>query len=90
QAALQAHGILRTGFIWEGDLDQAVQVVCRSVALPFEEHDWRGQPAREHALQALAEGERQRGFPLDAAPLLRLVLVRTGADQYHFIYTHHH
>ncbi|MGE8061353.1 amino acid adenylation domain-containing protein [Pseudomonas sp. NPDC089547] len=90
QATLDAHDILRTGFLMQGELDQAVQVVRKAVELPFTEHDWRGQPALEQALQDLAEGERQRGFDLAAAPLLRLVLVHTADDSHQLIYTNHH
>ncbi|WP_447739002.1 non-ribosomal peptide synthase/polyketide synthase [Pseudomonas laurentiana] len=90
QAALDAHDILRTGFVLQGALEQAMQVVRKAVELPFSEHDWRAQPDLEQALQALADGERQRGFDLAAAPLLRLVLVRTGDTSYHLIYTNHH
>ena len=90
QAALDAHDILRSGFVLQGELEQAVQVVRKSVALPCSEHDWRGQPALEAALQALAEGERQRGFELAEAPLLRLALVRTCEARHHLIYTNHH
>ncbi|WP_085704955.1 non-ribosomal peptide synthetase [Pseudomonas sp. B8(2017)] len=90
QATLDAHDILRSGFILQGELEQAAQLVRKAVELPCSEHDWRGQPALEQALQALAEGERQRGFDLAAAPLLRLVLVRTGDTRHHLIYTNHH
>ncbi|MFV3291356.1 amino acid adenylation domain-containing protein, partial [Pseudomonas sp. NY11955] len=90
QATLDAHDILRSGFVLQGELEQAVQVVRKAVELPFSEHDWRGQPALEQALQTLAEAERQRGFDLAAAPLLRLVLVRTGDASHHLIYTNHH
>ncbi|MFP3374281.1 condensation domain-containing protein, partial [Pseudomonas sp. SIMBA_068] len=81
--------ILRTSFVWQGDLDQAVQIVHKHVELPFKEHDWRNQATEDHALEALAERERQRGFVLDAAPLLRLVLVRTAENRHHLICTHH-
>ncbi|NQD78226.1 condensation domain-containing protein, partial [Pseudomonas sp. CM27] len=90
QATVDAHDILRTGFVLQGDLDQAVQLVRKAVELPFSEHDWRGQPALEQALQTLADDERQRGFDLAAAPLLRLVLVRTSDASHHLIYTNHH
>ncbi|RCL26006.1 non-ribosomal peptide synthetase, partial [Pseudomonas sp. AFG_SD02_1510_Pfu_092] len=90
QATLDAHDILRTGFVLAGELEQAVQLVHKAVALPCSEHDWRGQPALQQALQALAEDERQRGFDLAGAPLLRLVLVRTGDASHHLIYTNHH
>ncbi|MDM3885477.1 amino acid adenylation domain-containing protein [Pseudomonas sp. BCRC 81390] len=90
QATLDAHDILRSGFILQGELGQAVQVVRKAVELPCSEHDWRSQPALEQALQALAESEREHGFDLSAAPLLRLVLVRTGDTRHHLIYTNHH
>ncbi|MDE4537196.1 non-ribosomal peptide synthase/polyketide synthase [Pseudomonas sp. ITEM 17296] len=90
QAALDAHDILRSGFVWQGELNQAVQVVRKRVALPFSAFDWRAQPMLESALHALAESEQQQGFVLDEAPLLRLVLVRTDADRHHLICTHHH
>jgi non-ribosomal peptide synthase domain TIGR01720/amino acid adenylation domain len=88
--ALGAHDILRTSFVWQGDLDQAVQIVHKHVELPFKEHDWRNHATEDHALEALAERERQRGFVLDAAPLLRLVLVRTAENRHHLLCTHHH
>nr|WP_255457075.1 non-ribosomal peptide synthetase [Pantoea sp. Tr-811] len=90
QAALEAHPTLRSGFFWQGTLEQAVQVVHKQVELPITEYDWRGQPALQQALQALAEGERQQGFALDQAPLLRLVLVRTDDERHRLIYTSHH
>ena len=41
QKLVERHSVLRTSFHWEG-LDKPVQVVHRQVAVPFEEHDWRG------------------------------------------------
>ncbi|NIF30501.1 AMP-binding protein, partial [Pantoea sp. Tr-811] len=90
QAALDAHPILRTGFAWQGELQYPVQVVQRSVALPFAHHDWRGQPDLQQALQTLADHERLQGFDLASAPLLRLILVQTDADRHHLVCTHHH
>ena len=90
QAALDSHEILRAGFLWEGDLEQPLQLIHRRLALPFVEQDWRERTDAASALDALAEQERLSGFALDQAPLLRLVLVRTGADRHHLIYTYHH
>ncbi|WP_060515017.1 non-ribosomal peptide synthetase [Pseudomonas sp. NBRC 111132] len=89
QAAVDKHAILRSGFIWQGELDQAVQVVHKQVVQALAEHDWRGQPASEQ-LQRLAESDRQTGFALDQVPLQRLTLVRTADDSHHLIYTNHH
>ncbi|MCF4994542.1 amino acid adenylation domain-containing protein [Pseudomonas syringae] len=90
QAAVDAHDILRTGFFWQGDLPQPVQVVQRQVEVPFSVLDWSGRIDLEAALQAVADEERAQGLDLTCAPLLRLVLVRTATDRHHLIYTNHH
>ncbi|MFU7415747.1 non-ribosomal peptide synthase/polyketide synthase [Pseudomonas aeruginosa] len=90
QAALDSHDILRAGFLWQGDLEQPLQVIHKHLELPFAEHDWRGREALAEALDELAASERRRGFELEHAPLLRLVLVRMDEERYHLVYTHHH
>ena len=90
QAVVDAHDILRTGFVWQGDLEQPLQVVQRHLEVPFRVLDWCGQTDLDAALQTLADEERAQGLDLTRAPLLRLVLVRTAADRYHLIYTNHH
>ncbi|MFU4438681.1 non-ribosomal peptide synthase/polyketide synthase [Pseudomonas aeruginosa] len=90
QAALDSHDILRAGFLWQGDLEQSLQVIHKHLELPFAEHDWRGREALAEALDELAASERRRGFELEHAPLLRLVLVRMDEERYHLVYTHHH
>ncbi|MBG5099721.1 non-ribosomal peptide synthase/polyketide synthase [Pseudomonas aeruginosa] len=90
QAALDSHDILRAGFLWQGHLEQPLQVIHKHLELPFAEHDWRGREALAEALDELAASERRRGFELEHAPLLRLVLVRMDEERYHLVYTHHH
>ncbi|MFJ2338947.1 amino acid adenylation domain-containing protein [Pseudomonas protegens] len=90
QAAIDNHDILRSGFLWQGELPAPIQVVHKRIRLDFVEHDWRANEAVPAALDGLAEEERLRGFDLLAAPLLRLTLVRTGEQRYHLIYTNHH
>ncbi len=90
QAVIDAHDILRTGFFWQGDLQQPVQVVQRQLDVPFRVLDWSARADLDAALQALAAQERAQGLDLRAAPLMRLVLVRTAADRHHLIYTNHH
>ncbi|MHC8402027.1 amino acid adenylation domain-containing protein [Pseudomonas sp. MDT1-17] len=82
QTALERHDILRSSFHWQG-LDTAHQAIVRQVALPLE------------VLEAtdtddLADAERALGFELGSAPLFRLKLVRTGANDWHLVYTSHH
>ncbi len=90
QAALDNHSILRTRFVWTTEQEQPLQIVQRRAVLPFALHDWRERADLVPALNALAEEQLREGFDLLQAPLLRLVLVRTGADSHEMIYTSHH
>ncbi|MDD1015718.1 non-ribosomal peptide synthetase [Pseudomonas rubra] len=94
EATLQAHDILRSGFIWQGELaqplQQPLQFVRKQVALSLLEHDWRDRPDLAQLLDAQALAQREQGFDLQAAPLLNLVLVRVAERRHHLIYTHHH
>ncbi|TLP52929.1 MULTISPECIES: non-ribosomal peptide synthetase, partial [Pseudomonas] len=90
QASVDAHDILRSGFIWDATLTQPLQAVQRQVELPFTYLDWRDREDAETAVQALAEAERQRGFDLRQPGLLRVVLVRLSDTLCQLVYTHHH
>ncbi len=90
QVVLEHHDILRTAFLWQTELEQPLQVVYKTVQVPLIEHDWQHRPDRAEALDALAESARTEGFVLEQASLLSLVVVRTGADSHHLIYTNHH
>ncbi|MBV6286777.1 amino acid adenylation domain-containing protein, partial [Pseudomonas sp. MAFF 301350] len=90
QDAVDAHDILRTGFLWQPPLVQPLQAVFKHATLAFDMHDWRGRDDLDLAIAALADAERTRGFALDQAPLLRLHLVQSDVQRYHLIYTHHH
>ncbi|MDH0897721.1 MULTISPECIES: condensation domain-containing protein, partial [unclassified Pseudomonas] len=90
QAVLDHHDILRSGFVWQGELDQPLQVVHRQARIPFVEQDWRSRENLPQALDDLANAQRQQGFALAQAPLLRLTAVRTGERRHELIYTSHH
>ncbi|WLG59193.1 non-ribosomal peptide synthase/polyketide synthase [Pseudomonas extremorientalis] len=90
QAAVDSHEILRSGFLWQTELDQPLQVVYKQMRMPFAELDWQDRPGSSAALDSLAESARAQGFVLEQAPLLSLTVVRTGASRYHLIYTNHH
>jgi len=91
QTALDRHATLRTGFVWQG-LDEPLQVVHRSVQLPLELHDWRAlsPPQQQEATKELLQNERERGFNLSTAPLMRLTLVRLAEQEHLFIWCYHH
>ncbi|MDD1023133.1 amino acid adenylation domain-containing protein [Pseudomonas sp. TNT2022 ID1048] len=84
QSALDRHPILRSSVHWEG-LDSAHQLVRNRVKVPLQV--LASAPAD---LDRLAAQERSRGFELDRAPLLRLLLVPIVDNHWHLIYTCHH
>ncbi|WP_347901175.1 non-ribosomal peptide synthase/polyketide synthase [Pseudomonas purpurea] len=90
QQALDRHEILRAAFFSESNGSRPLQVILADVQLPLTVLDWRDKANLPEALERLAEEDRQRGFDLTAAPLLRLTLVRTAADSHHLIFTNHH
>ncbi|QHF44575.1 non-ribosomal peptide synthetase [Pseudomonas sp. S35] len=90
QATLEAHDILRSGFIWQNGSQQPLQVVQRAVQLPLSVLDWRDRSPAEQDVQAFAAQDRQQGFDLAQAPLMRLTLIRLDEQRYHLIYTNHH
>jgi amino acid adenylation domain-containing protein len=85
------HGILRTCFDWQG-LDAPVQQVMPHVSLSWQIGDWRHLPphAQEEALHAFLQSDRQRGFDLAQAPLLRFALFQCQERRYQFVWTFHH
>ncbi len=90
QTVIERHDILRSGFLWEDGLVQPLQCVHKHLSVPVRELDWRNQPLKHGALEDLARADREQGFDLQQAPLLRLILVRLDEHAYHLIYTSHH
>src|SRR5262245_21153600 len=76
QQVVDRHPILRTSFVWEG-LEKPVQVVHRRVKLPVDRHDWSmlSSAVQTERLQAYLQADRERGFELSTAPLLRLAVI---------------
>ena len=91
QRVMDRHPILRTSFIWD-DVDEPVQVVQRGIKAPLAILDWRETPPAQLAarLEARRNEERAASFALAEAPLMRLLLIRTGEESHEFIWTHHH
>uniref|UniRef100_UPI000AE92A90 condensation domain-containing protein n=1 Tax=Methylomonas koyamae TaxID=702114 RepID=UPI000AE92A90 len=85
------HDILRSGFFWEG-LEKPVQVVQRQAEIQVREADWSdlAEVERAQRLQALRAADAKQPFDLAKAPLLRLQVIRTGAEQSVLLWTYHH
>jgi hypothetical protein len=88
---LDRHAALRTAFVWR-DRDRPLQVVRGDLPLPWTVHDWRerGPDEVEPAFDALLAADRAAGFRPEAAPLCRMVLVRTGDDAWRLLWSYHH
>jgi amino acid adenylation domain-containing protein len=91
QRVLEHHAVLRTAFNWTSHR-VPFQIVYRQIPLPWREEDWRHVPIteQESALETFLHQDRQQGFNLSRAPLLRLSLIRIAEQSYHFVFTFHH
>src|SRR5438046_8928070 len=69
-----------------------MQDVIERGQIPVERLDWRtrAEAERQQRFQALLDRERTRGFELDQAPLMRLVLVRAAECEHWVLWTTHH
>jgi amino acid adenylation domain-containing protein/non-ribosomal peptide synthase protein (TIGR01720 family) len=90
QHQLERHTILRSAFLTEHN--PILQVVPAQVNLPWREQDWRGMESetQQAQLNRLLERERNQGFDLSQAPLMRFDLIRLDEQRYVFIQHHHH
>lgn len=89
EAVARRHAILRTAFLWEGE-QEPLQVVLREVPPLLSVLDWRNRADARQTVRVLADAEREQGFALGSAPLLRVLLVRIDEQRYRLIWTYHH
>ncbi|RMH66210.1 MAG: amino acid adenylation domain-containing protein [Calditrichaeota bacterium] len=91
QCVLDRHDVLRSAFVWE-DVDEPLQVVHESLEIPFELLDWSGIPDEtfRDRFEKLKIKEREQGFDLTDAPLLRVKIVKQDAHRHGFLFTYHH
>lgn len=91
QQVVERHPVLRTAFVWN-KIEKPLQVVGRRVGLPWQQHDWRGLSAvdQQEKLEVFLKADREQGFQLSKAPLMRLTLIQMDESVYQFIYSFHH
>jgi amino acid adenylation domain-containing protein/non-ribosomal peptide synthase protein (TIGR01720 family) len=91
QRVAERHPILRTRFRWEG-IAEPIQEVVHRVEIPVEKLDWRAiaHGERRRKLQTLLDHDRDRGFDLSEAPLMRLTVVHDSESEYRVLWTFHH
>ncbi|MEV5594487.1 amino acid adenylation domain-containing protein [Streptomyces sp. NPDC052496] len=91
QALVARHAALRASF-HRRKSGEAVQLVSREAALPWQETDLSGLPEADALAETgrLAADACAERFDLGVAPLLRVLLVRLGTDRHCMVLTAHH
>jgi NRPS condensation-like uncharacterized protein len=91
QQVVKRHSALRTLFVWK-NRKQPVQVVRKQVNLPWFNKDLRLLSFEEQQTQinSFLNSDKEQGFELDKAPLMRVVLFRLADKTYHFVWSFHH
>lgn len=89
QALVDRHDVLRTGFDWR---EQPMQTVYAGVELPFRREDWQdcAEEDRQPRFERYLAEDRQRGFDLQAPPLMRCALFRLSPEQHYLVWSYHH
>ncbi|MBG1241152.1 non-ribosomal peptide synthetase [Nostoc sp. NZL] len=85
------HPILRSSFYWK-EIEKPLQMVSKQVDLPWEKLDWRNftPDEQQQHLEDFLKCDRQKGFELDVAPLMRFTIIQLENYTYQFIWSHHH
>ncbi|MDP1979447.1 non-ribosomal peptide synthetase [Undibacterium sp.] len=90
QSVITHHCALHMRFLWTGD--QPRQQLQADVVLPFKVVDYSQSPRCEHEQlrQQFLQADRQLGFSLDTAPLMRVSLLHWADDEWDMVWSHHH
>ncbi len=88
---IQRHESLRTSFHTESS-EMPLQVVHQEVSVPFRWHDWRDLPPekQDEMWQNKLKTDREKGFILHNAPLMRFEVIRLTNRKWRTLWTHHH
>ena len=86
-AAVQRHPILRAAFLRLPGSEQPVQLIRRDAALVVREVEL---DASDQPLADMLAVERETPFDLQAAPLMRVLLIRQSETLWKLVWTFHH
>ncbi|MEM1366727.1 MAG: amino acid adenylation domain-containing protein [Cyanobacteria bacterium P01_H01_bin.15] len=91
QQLMARHSILRSAFVWD-TLKTPIQAVGKQVSLPIQWLDWRDLDPQQQqkGLNTFLLSDRQQGFNVKSAPLMRLTEIRLSETCDRIIWTHHH
>lgn len=88
---VERHPNLRTSFDWNV-ASRAHQIVHRSASLPVDFIDLRELSSAVQAakINGLLKSEREKGFDLSQAPLMRITIIRVAVDRHICVRSFHH
>lgn len=88
---IEQHAVLRTFFTWE-KRDQPLQIVRETVQLPWQSFNWSNDSEQyiEQQWSGLKRRDKDRGFNLSKAPLIRFYLSKISSENYQFLVSFHH
>jgi len=91
QHVMERHPILRTAFVWKAQ-KEPLQIVLSNASLPIEQHDLCKLPDTEQqqTIKTYLKLDRQRGFDLSKAPLMRLAVFWVTDKSCVLVWSHHH
>jgi iturin family lipopeptide synthetase B len=92
QELVRRHEVLRTSIQWSG-FESPLQVVLKHRQMEILYEDLRealAEASKESVIKDKQRSDRARKFDLMEDTLMRLSIYRTGADEYTFIWSHHH
>ena len=91
EVATVRHAALRTFFTWEGR-ERPLQVVRPRVTIDVDVLDWSavGDASQHARWTELLRRDRERGFDLAVAPLMRLTVARLAPDRHRLLWAMHH
>ena len=83
------HAAFRKTFEWDR-LSEPVQVVHAQADLDWTTLDWSHIDEENQPFEELLKEDRNRGFDLSRAPLMRFRLIKTSPRSHQLIWTRHH
>lgn len=91
QKVIDDNAVLRTAFLWEG-VKKPVQVVLKKCEVSYMQMDWQGllEEKIEVEYEKFLRNDRNMGFYLENAPLMRFALIQIKEDLHYFVWTFHH
>ena len=85
------HDIFRTAFIYE-KTKRPLQIVLKERRIDFRVEDLAGlsRPEQDLRIAGRRQEDRARGFNLATESLVRIIVLKLGAERFEIIWSHHH